>query len=268
VALISTSIPGRAGSERFHPASLDALNFLLADVRGALGPYLNVFLVTQQHWTVAAVGIVTATGGWLGLAMQTPVGAAIDATRAKRGVILAALSVLAVGATLVFLAPSFWPVIAANALMAVAGDFFGPAVAALNLGLYRRAELARRMGRNAAFDHAGNIAIAAVAGVVGWAFSQRAVFLLVPGFALLAALAVWSIPLGAIDHRQARGGEPRYPSGAVPVASALHQDCRLSSDLGRCSFMPAARSCSTSPTRRCCRSSGRNWRWPIRPWRR
>jgi hypothetical protein len=32
---------------RFSPRSLDALNFLLADVRGALGPYLNVFLVTQ-----------------------------------------------------------------------------------------------------------------------------------------------------------------------------------------------------------------------------
>ena len=31
--------------------SLDAVNFLLADVRGALGPYLNVFLVTQQHWS-------------------------------------------------------------------------------------------------------------------------------------------------------------------------------------------------------------------------
>ena len=44
VALTGTSEPGRAGSERFHPALLDALNFLLADVRGALGPYLNVFL--------------------------------------------------------------------------------------------------------------------------------------------------------------------------------------------------------------------------------
>lgn len=27
-----------------NAVSLDALNFLLADVRGALGPYLNVFL--------------------------------------------------------------------------------------------------------------------------------------------------------------------------------------------------------------------------------
>ena len=32
----------------FRPWSLDAVNFLLADVRGALGPYLNVFLVSQQ----------------------------------------------------------------------------------------------------------------------------------------------------------------------------------------------------------------------------
>ena len=38
-------------ARRFRPASLDALNFLLADVRGALGPYLNVFLVTQQQWS-------------------------------------------------------------------------------------------------------------------------------------------------------------------------------------------------------------------------
>jgi hypothetical protein len=30
-------------SRPFNPLSLDALNFLLADVRGALGPFLNVF---------------------------------------------------------------------------------------------------------------------------------------------------------------------------------------------------------------------------------
>jgi hypothetical protein len=51
---------------RFRPASLDALNFLLSDVRGALGPYLNVFLVTRQHWSQTEVGLVTAVGGWLG----------------------------------------------------------------------------------------------------------------------------------------------------------------------------------------------------------
>src|SRR3954452_21263016 len=136
----------------FYPASLDALNFLLADVRGALGPYLNVFLVTQQHWSQSAVGLVTAISGLLGLAMQTPIGAAIDATRAKRALIVAALGVLAAGAVTIYVAPYFWHVLVATSRMAMVGDVFGPAFAALTLGLYRRAELARRMGRNSAFD--------------------------------------------------------------------------------------------------------------------
>ena len=53
---------------RFRPVSLDALNFLLADVRAALGPYLNVFLVTQQGWSQSSVGLVTAIAGLVGLA--------------------------------------------------------------------------------------------------------------------------------------------------------------------------------------------------------
>lgn len=208
---------------RFRPVSLDALNFLLADVRGALGPYLNVFLVTQQHWSLAEVGLVTMVGGLLGLAVQTPVGALIDATRAKRALIAAALAVLAAGAAAIFAAPYFWPVMVANSLIATVGDVFGPAVAALTLGLYARPALARRMGRTAAFDHAGNVAIAAAAGAVGWALSQRAVFLLVPFFAALAALAVLSIPQGAIDHVRARGGEGAAEAGgdAAPPPSGL-----------------------------------------------
>jgi predicted MFS family arabinose efflux permease len=89
-------------------------------------------------------------------------------------------------------------------MVAVAGDVFGPAVAALTLGLYARNQLAPRMGRNSALDHAGNIAIAVVAGAVGYLFSQRAVFLLVPVFALLSGIAVLSIPPDAIDYNRAR----------------------------------------------------------------
>ena len=92
----------------------------------------------------------------------------------------------------------------ANSLMAVVGDVFGPAVAALTLGLYARKQLARRMGRNSAFDHAGNVAIAVAAGAVGYAFSQRAVFLLVPLFAMLASIAVLSVPAKSIDYNRAR----------------------------------------------------------------
>ncbi len=198
---VDVTPPKTAG---FRPRSLDAVNFLLANVRGALGPYLNVFLVTQQHWSQSEVGLVTTIAGLLGLSVQTPIGAAIDETHAKRGAIMLALAVLALGAIVIFAVPTFWPVAIANSLMAVVGDVFGPAVAALTLGLYARNQLARRMGRNSAFDHAGNVAIAVAAGAVGYVFSQRAVFLLVPVFTMLAGLAVRSIPGTAINDDRAR----------------------------------------------------------------
>jgi hypothetical protein len=198
----------------FSPFSLDAVNFLAADVRGAVGPYLNVFLVTQRHWSQSEVGLVTTLGGLLGLAVQTPIGAAIDQTHAKRGAIVLALAVLAITAAIIFASPTFWPVAVANSVMAIAGDVFGPAVAALTLGLYARRQLAARMGRNSAFDHAGNVAIALVAGAVGYAFSQRAVFLLVPVFAVLTMGAVLSIPATAIDHNRAlQSGPGRHRHG-------------------------------------------------------
>jgi MFS family permease len=205
---------------RFRPLSLDAINFLLADVRGALGPYLNVFLVTQQHWSQSEVGLVTTIGGLLGLSVQTPIGAAIDETHAKRGAIILALTVLAVGAIVIFAMPTFWPVAIANSLMAVVGDVFGPAVAALTLGLYTRKQLARRMGRNSAFDHAGNVAIAVAAGAVGYAFSQRAVFLLVPVFAALAGLAVLSIPAATINYDRARDLREEPDAAGTPIGAA------------------------------------------------
>jgi predicted MFS family arabinose efflux permease len=96
VALTSTK------SKRFNPFSLDAINFLSADVRGAVGPYLNVFLVTQQHWSQSEVGLVTTLSGLLGIAVQTPIGAAIDETRAKRGVVVLALAILAVTSIVIF----------------------------------------------------------------------------------------------------------------------------------------------------------------------
>jgi MFS family permease len=198
------AVKSKTKRKGFNPFSLDAVNFLSADVRGAVGPYLNVFLVTQQHWSQTDVGFVTTIGGLLGLALQTPIGAAIDETRAKRGVIVLALAVLAVTSVVIFAFPTFWPVAIANSLMAIAGDVFGPVVASLTLGLFARKLLARRMGRNSAFDHAGNVTIALIAGAVGYEFSQRAVFLLVPVFALLTAIAVLSIPAKAIDYNRAR----------------------------------------------------------------
>ncbi|MBV8103100.1 MAG: MFS transporter [Hyphomicrobiales bacterium] len=186
------------------PYALDALNFLSADVRNLFGPFINVFLVTGQHWTQTDVGLVSTGSGLLGIALQTPIGAAIDVTRAKRAVIVATMAAMSLAALIIFAMPTFWPMALATSILALAGDAFVPAVAALTLGLVTKDVLARRLGRNSAFDHGGNIAIALVAGGVGYLFSQRVVFLLVPVFAALTSAAVLMIPAGAINHDRAR----------------------------------------------------------------
>jgi MFS family permease len=143
-------------------------------------------------------------------------------TRAKRGVIVATMAAMTVAAVIIFVMPTFWWMAAASAILSLAGDAFVPAVAALTLGLVTKDALARRLGRNSAFDHGGNIAIALVAGGVGYLFSQRVVFLMVPLFAALTSAAVLTIPPGAVDHDRARDlGRDGDDGGAAQGYSVL-----------------------------------------------
>src|SRR5215207_6859878 len=68
-----------------YGASLDWLNFLLADVRGGLGPYVSVFLLTQAHWDQATIGAVLTVTGIVGITLHTPVGALIDTRPSETG---------------------------------------------------------------------------------------------------------------------------------------------------------------------------------------
>ena len=185
--------------------ALDWLNFFLADVRGGLGPYVGVFLLTQAHWNPGTIGAVLTVSGLIGITLHTPIGALIDFTHFKRGLIIGGTCALAASALAIASAPTLPVVLTADVLMAVAGAVFAPTVAAITLGITNARALPVRLGRNAAFDRAGNIFIAVLAGVVGWGFSQGSVFYLVPLFALLTSLAVLSIPANSIDHDRARG---------------------------------------------------------------
>ena len=197
--------PVRRSSIMLFRSSLDWLNFFLADVRGGLGPYVGVFLLTQAHWNQATIGVLLTVSGLIGITAHTPIGALIDATHHKRGLIVVGSCALAVSALAIAWLPTLPVVLTADILMAIAGAIFAPTVAAITLGITGQQGLAPRLGRNAAFDRAGNIFIAVLAGIVGWGFSQRAVFLLVPIFAVFTILAVQSIPADSIDNNRARG---------------------------------------------------------------
>jgi len=188
--------------------ALDGLNFFLADVRGGLGPYVNVLLVTDAHWSQFGVGSVLMVSGLIGIAAHPAVGAFIDRTHAKREAIIFGAFLLSACALAIATRPILPVVLVADVIMAVLGGLFAPAIAAITLGLCGREALASRLGRNAAFDKAGNVFIALVAGVVGVAVSQKAPFYLVPLFAILTTVAALSIRASAIDHARARGLEP------------------------------------------------------------
>jgi MFS family permease len=204
----SGRIRERLRPQNLRAPSLDWLNFLVADVRGGLGPYVVVFLTTDQGWTPTMAGIVSTVGGWLGLATQTPIGAWLDRANRKRAAMLWALLALSAGAIVIAWFPSFWPVLLAYGAMQVVSGVFEPAVAALTVGLCTREVLTARMGRNAAWSRAGNITAAVSSALVAWLVSARAVFLQVPVTAGLAVIAAMTIPYAKVDRRRARGLEP------------------------------------------------------------
>lgn len=190
---------------------LDALNFFLSDVRDGLGPYLAIYLLTVQHWDQASIGVAMSVGGLATIFAQTPAGALIDRTRAKRAVVIAAAIAVTLGSVSLPFLPQFFSVLAMKALTGAAAAVFPPAIAAITLGIVGPKFFARRIGRNEAFNHAGNATAATIAGATAYFFGPIAVFWLMAFMAVASVFATLSVPAAAIDHDVARGlhGEER-----------------------------------------------------------
>jgi len=174
-------------------------------VHGGLGPYLAVYLLTVRHWNQAAIGVAMSLAGLAGIAAQTPAGALVDATRAKRAVVVAAAAVVTVCSLALIGLDGFWPVACLQLATGAAGAAFGPAIAAISLGVVGHARFAQRNGRNEAFNHAGNVAASLAAGAAAYVWGAIVVFVLIALTAAGSLASVLAIPGGAIDHDRARG---------------------------------------------------------------
>jgi hypothetical protein len=184
---------------------LDWMNFFLADVRDGLGPYLAIYLLTVQKWDAASIGVVMSIGGIAGLVAQTPAGALIDATRLKRGIVIGAAVLVTVGSLLLPLLPQFSLVALMQVATGASGAIFAPAIAAITLGVVGPKAFSRRVGRNEAFNHAGNASAAMLAGGTAYFFGPIAVFWVMATMAVASIVATLSMPARAIDHEIARG---------------------------------------------------------------
>ena len=184
--------------------ALASLNLFLSDVRDGLGPFLGVFL-QQQQWGPGEIGLVMTLGGLAGMVATVPMGALVDATRAKRAIIVAGSSVIILASMAILAAPNFGVVALAQGVNGIAAAALAPAVAGLTLGLVGPGGFDRQLGRNEAFNHAGNILAAVLAGVLGWWLGLPAVFALMAAMAVGSVLSVLAIRPGDIDHEVARG---------------------------------------------------------------
>ena len=184
-----------AGGTKQANGALDAANFFLADVRDGLGPYLAIYLLIEQAWDEAHIGVVMSIATAAGIAAQTPAGALVDATRAKRAAMAAAAVLVTAASMLLPWLPTFWPVAVSQAIAHAAAAVFAPALAAVTLGIVGHRAFSRRIGRNEGFNHAGNACAAGIAGVTAYLWGPSVVFY------LLAAI-VGEPPQRAGDPRQ------------------------------------------------------------------
>src|SRR5882757_5084188 len=100
---------GTIADQKQPERALDWLNFFLADVRDGLGPYLAIYLLTVQKWDEASIGFVMTIGGIAAIVAQTPAGAWIDKSHAKRLLVTSAAIIVTGASLLLPLFPNFSP---------------------------------------------------------------------------------------------------------------------------------------------------------------
>ena len=202
---------------------LDWLNFLLADVRTGVGPFLAIYLAGYK-WDEERVGLALTVGGIAGILTQTPAGALVDFLRSKRALVGVGVAALAAGALLIALFPSFWPLMGAQVLIGGTSSIFIPAICAMSLGIVGHAAFDTRQGRNQTFNSAGNVTAAVLMGLLGYLVSNRSIFFFVVVLAVPTILILLLIRPTEIDYRLARGATDGEKGGRAESVWVLFRD--------------------------------------------
>ena len=179
--LVRMAIIASSGALETSPSNtslngLDWVNFFLAGMQSAFGPFVAV-LLAAEGWSQQSIGLVLSVGGLAALLSQLPGGELLDATRSKRSLVALGAIVVALSALAIALSPKLPVVFAGLVLQGLTGGVLGPAIAAISLGLVGHAALAKRLVRNQLFASAGRTTATALMGVVSYFLSYQAIFL-------------------------------------------------------------------------------------------
>ncbi|QJT80827.1 MFS transporter [Kosakonia sp. MUSA4] len=200
-------------------------SFFIADVRDGLGPFLGIFL-TQRHWQPDDIGLLMTLGGVAGLLATLPAGFITDTSKNKR-TLLALLCIMITASTLLLWFSQQNTVVALSQIVSgICAAFVGPLITGITLGLTRQRGFNAQMGKNEAFNHAGNFFTALIAGGIAWYWGVGGIFLLMACTTVLTLCALLAIRSQDIDNDAARGIQSSVPQ-PLPGLSVLTQNRAL-----------------------------------------
>ncbi len=193
-------------------------SFFIADVRDGLGPFLGIFL-TQRHWQAEDIGLLMSVGGIAGLLATLPAGFITDSSRHKRLLLAGVCLAITLTTLLLWFSQKTSVVALSQVASGICAAFVGPLIAGITLGLARQRGFSAQMGKNEAFNHAGNFFTALMAGAIAWYWGIGGIFILMACTTLLTLVALLAIRGGDIDDDAARGIEaastPSLPGFAI-----------------------------------------------------
>jgi MFS family permease len=174
----------------------------------------------------------------------------LDAIRSKRIAVALGAAMVAVGALIIALWPSFPLVLSALVLQGITGGFMGLAIAAISLGLVGHAALAERLGRNQRFASTGGVIAAGLMGLIAYCLSYRAIFfaaaaLVLPVLAALGRIQPSDIHFGrasCLPDHQGPSAPPRVQLRSLWKNSGLltFAGCVFLFQMANASMLPLA----------------------------
>lgn len=206
----------KRGSQR----ALDWVVFFLSDVETGVGPFMAGYLTGVRHWNPQQIGMVIAAQKIASVLTQASAGWLIDRTTLKRWIMAGVALAISVGSVFVVWSPGVFAQSLNQIGIGAATSIATLTVSALSLGLVGRAAFSRRMGRNGAFSHAGNMLTASLAGYAGFRISQEWIFYSSATLGIACSLAALAIRESDIDHAVAREAPDPEQSGHRTAGSA------------------------------------------------
>ncbi|HDH1447857.1 TPA: MFS transporter [Klebsiella quasipneumoniae subsp. similipneumoniae] len=200
-------------------------SFFIADVRDGLGPFLGIFL-TQRHWQAEDIGLLMTVGGVAGLLATLPAGFITDTSRHKRVLLAGVCLAITLTTLLLWFSQKTSVVALSQVASGICAAFVGPLIAGITLGLTRQRGFSAQMGKNEAFNHAGNFFTALIAGAIAWYWGIGGIFILMACTTLFTLIALLAIRSSDIDDDAARGLESAIPP-AVPGFAILFRHTPL-----------------------------------------